>query len=96
MEGTDTYVFIIGVVPKVTNFEVNSFQLKDLWYYSGILATLGTSLLLTTCCVFQTSHAVIKPLRVLNTRMKEILQDDNYNEVSMNSEDSKCREIRDL
>ena len=28
--------------------------------------------------------------------MNEILQDDNYNEVSMNNDDSKCREIRDL
>ena len=28
--------------------------------------------------------------------MNEILQEDNYNEVSMNSEDSKCREIKEL
>ena len=57
---------------------------------------LTLSLLITTCCVFQLSHSVIKPLRVFNTRMNEILQEDNYNDVSMNSEDSKCREIKDL
>ena len=96
VSGTDSYVFIIGVVPKVTNFEVKSFQLTDLWLYCALILSLCVSLLLTTCCVFQMAHAVIKPLRVFNTRMNEILQEDNYNDVNMNAEDSKCREIKDL
>ena len=52
MPGVDSYVFIIGVVPQVPNFEVKSFQLGDLWYYGAIVFGLGISLLLTTCCVF--------------------------------------------
>lgn len=79
VEGEDSYAFLIGVVPTVESFNVKFFQSKDLWYYVIIVTTLIASLFLTTCCVFQTSHAIIKPLRVLNTRMNEILEEDNYN-----------------
>ena len=71
-------------------------QLSDLKYYSAIVACLIVSLFLSTYCVFQTSHAVIKPLRVLNMRMTEILQEDNYNEVQLDSSSGQCREIKDL
>ena len=60
-------------------------MLEDLKYYGAIFVTLIVSLLLSTYCVFQTSHTVIKPLRILNMRMNEILQEDNYDAVSLDS-----------
>ena len=51
------------------------------------------ALLISTYCVFQTSHTVIKPLRVLNKRMTEILQSDNVDDVNLDSSQGKCKEI---
>ena len=65
-------------------------------YYSAIAACLIFSLLLSTYCVNQTSSAVIKPLRILNMRMNEILQEDNYNEVQLDCSSGQCKEIKDL
>lgn len=76
-----TVAFYIGVVPKEQKINVNVFELSDLKYYGSVAAVLIVSLILSTYCVFQTSHAVIKPLRILNMRMNEILQANNYNEV---------------
>ena len=64
-------------------------------YYGSILVTLILSLLLSTYCIFQTSNAVLKPLRVLNMRMNEILQDDNFDEVSL-GQGGGCEEIAKL
>ena len=72
------------------------FTLEDLKFYAIIVATLVLSLLLSTYCVFQTSHAVIKPLRILNQRMNEILKANNYNELGLDSSSGKCQEIREL
>ena len=91
-----TYCFYVGVVPTQTEVDVSPFELSDLKYYAAILVTLVLSLILSTYCVFQTSHAVIKPLRVLNMRMNEILQEENYNEVSLDTSSGKCKEIKNL
>ena len=61
-----TISFYIGVVPLTQKVSVDVFTLEDLKFYAMIVATLILSLLLSTYCVFQTSHAVIKPLRILN------------------------------
>ena len=53
------------------------------------------SLLLAVFCVYKTSDAVIKPLRVLNKRMSEMLQEENYNEVNFDMS-SSCQEIGKL
>lgn len=76
-----TVSYYIGVVPQEQKINVEVFQPSDLINYAIIVATLVLSLILSTYCVFQTSHAVIKPLRILNTRMNEILQANNYNDV---------------
>ena len=47
--------------------------MSDIKYYAAIFVGLILSLFLSTYCVFQTSHTVIKPLRILNMRMNEIL-----------------------
>ena len=91
-----SYSFYVGVVPVPTVVPVKSFEWSDFKYYAAILCTLVLSLLLSTYCVFQTSHAVIKPLRILNMRMNEILQADNYNEVHLDSSSGKCKEIKGL
>ena len=78
-EDTREYKFYIAVVPQEIPIDVKNFEVSDLRYYAAIFVTLVISLLLSTYCVFQTSHAVIKPLRILNMRMNEILQDDSYN-----------------
>ena len=72
------------------------FQWNDMKYYGSVAAVLVASLLLSTYCVFHTSHAVIKPLRILNMRMNEILQANNYNEVHLDSSSGKCKEIKEL
>ena len=56
------------------------------------------SFLLSIYCVFQTSHTVVRPLRVLNARMNEILQSNNLNDAltpNQNDEET-CREIKEL
>ena len=58
--------------------------------------TLVVSLGLTAVCVFQTSHSVIKPLRQLNSRMREILESDTLNQVSLGNERDTCKEINQL
>ena len=80
-----TFCFYLGLVPKDESVDVKVFMLEDLKYYGAIFVTLIVSLLLSTYCVFQTSHTVIKPLRILNMRMNEILQEDNYDAVSLDS-----------
>ena len=72
-------------MPRDESVDVKVFMLEDLKYYGAIFVTLIVSLLLSTYCVFQTSHTVIKPLRILNMRMNEILQEDNYDAVSLDS-----------
>ena len=83
-------------MPKDSIIEVKVFEWSDIKYYSAILLTLIISLLLSTYCVFQTSHAVIKPLRVLNMRMNEILQDDNYDQSALEGQSGGCEEIAKL
>ena len=61
-----------------------------------IVVTLIASLSLTAVCVFQTSHSVIKPLRQLNSRMREILESDNLSEVTLGAERDTCKEINQL
>ena len=45
----------------------------------GVLVIL--SLFLSIYFVFQTSHAVIRPLRNLNSRMNEVIEQENTNEI---------------
>ena len=91
-----TYSFYVAVVPEETTIQVEVFEMSDLKYYGAIFLVLILSLLLSTYCVFQTSHAVIKPLRILNTRMNEIMQEGNYNEVNLDDSSGKCKEINSL
>ena len=91
-----TYVFYTGVVLAKFSITVSVFEVNDLIYYSLIAAALVLSLLLSTYCVFQTSHQVIRPLRILNTRMNEILQEDNYDSLDLDGLGGKCKEISDL
>lgn len=83
-------------MPKPIDIDIGLFDISDLKYYSAMLVALVLSLLLSAYCVFQTSHAVIKPLRILNMRMNEILQEENYNEVSLDSSGGTCKEIKNL
>ena len=83
----------IGVVPIIEQVHVEAFEIEDWWRYILILVTLIVSLGLTAICVFQTSHSVIKPLRQLNSRMREILESDTLNEVSLGNEQDTCKEI---
>ena len=39
---------------------------------------------------------MIRPLRILNTRMNEILQEDNYDSLDLDGLGGKCKEISDL
>jgi hypothetical protein len=82
-------------VPKEVKVEVNVFS-DFLGYYIVIGVTLALSLLFSTYCIFKTSHTVIKPLRVLNERMNEILADNNHNEIEMDSGSGHCKEITNL
>lgn len=72
------------------------FEPKDLIFYGTIFVCLVIALLASTVCVFQTSHAVIKPLRVLNMRMTEILQGDSYDQINLEGSSAGCKEIGDL
>lgn len=71
----NTYAFMMGAVPKETIIEVALYQSSDLTLYLACGLALFLSLLLSTYCVHKTSFAVIFPLRKLNMRMTEILQD---------------------
>ena len=64
----------IGLVPADVNMNVVTLEKGDWKTYLLIACTLVFSLILTGLCIFQISHSVIKPLRVLNSRMREILE----------------------
>lgn len=96
LHNSRTYQFYLGVVLESFTIEVNMFEVSQLVTFSIIIITLILSLCLSTYCVFQTSHHVIKPLRILNTRMMEILQQDNYDSVNLDSKVGTCKEISDL
>ena len=83
--GERTNSLFLGVVPSNTKVQVDVFKLSDLKFYAAIVITLALTLFLATICLYQTAHAIIKPLRVLNTRMNEILKADNYNEVDFDT-----------
>lgn len=91
------YTFLMGAVPKKTTIEVTMFQWGDLKFYGPCFAAVVFSMLLSTCCVLETSNAVINPLRQLNMRMTEILQDESLEVVSLdNHSTDRCREIKSL
>lgn len=91
-----TNTLFLGVVPSNTKVQVDVFKPSDLKFYALIVVSLALSLLLATIFLYQTVHAIIKPLRVLNTRMNEILKADNYNECDFNTGLSQCKEIKNL
>ena len=80
-----TNTLLIGVVPSNIKVQVDVFKPSDLKFYAAIVVTLAVSLLLATIFLYQTAHAIIKPLRVLNTRMNEILKAENYNGVDFDT-----------
>ena len=79
----NTYAFMMGAVPEETIIEVALYQSSDLKLYLACGLALFLSLLLSTYCVHKTSFAVIFPLRKLNMRMTEILQDEHLDAVSL-------------
>ena len=73
---------IVGIEP-VINGKCFEFDLKfwneDDWkkyFWRYLLAgtTVVIAYVATALCIFTTSHSVIKPLRQLNSRMREILE----------------------
>ena len=87
----------IGLVPKDYTIEIQVMDQQDWKTYVMIICTLIASLSLTAVCIFQTSHTVIKPLRRLNTRMREILESENLGEVRLREGDKNtCEEITQL
>ena len=92
----NTYAFMMGAVPEETIIEVALYQSSDLKLYLACGLALFLSLLLSTYCVHKTSFAVIFPLRKLNMRMTEILQDEHLDAVSLDNESGQCKEISNL
>ena len=76
--------------------DLKAFEWSDMKFYGSVFVILVVSLMLSTYCIFQTSHAVIKPLRVLNQRMNEILQAENFDEVQLDGHEGQCQEISAL
>ena len=69
----------MGVVPSERLVPVKAFSSNAWKQFFGILVALVLAHIFSHYCIFQTSHTIIKPLRVLNMRMNEILSEENYN-----------------
>ena len=78
------------------NIDVVTLEKDDWKTYVLIVCTLVFVLILTGLCIFQIAHSVIKPLRVLNSRMREILESKNLSEVTLVDENDTCMEINSL
>ena len=91
-----TYAFMMGAVPKSPKINVKMFKWSDLKTYSACLIALILSMMISAYCVHRTSSAVMFPLRQLNMRMTEILQDEKLDSATLDSQSEKCKEIRNL
>ena len=93
--------FNLGFDLTVRSIKIGKLaELKDLWIYSGYFVLITFSISLSVYFVFQTSHAVIRPLRTLNLRMIEVIEQENINEGDFGGQDddteTSCKEILNL
>ena len=63
-----------------------------------LIATGTCFVIISACvwaCIFKASHELIKPLRHLNDRMLEILDEENEGDADIKTEES-CLEIKEV
>jgi nitrate/nitrite-specific signal transduction histidine kinase len=86
----------LGLVPNKKSINIESFASEDIkWFVVGGLVLLG-SIFLTTFCIFKISHKVIRPLRQLNSKMREILDSKELRDLSNDTKSDQCKEINEL
>jgi nitrate/nitrite-specific signal transduction histidine kinase len=73
----------LGVVrsQKDATFEIltlSDFLKRQVW----LIVILVLSIIMSAFCIFQTSHILIRPLRQLNSKMREILESKAQREIS--------------
>ena len=76
--------------------QIALFEVSDLKFYSVVFVILVCSLLISNCCLRQTSSIIINPLHRLNARMNDVLKAENFNDVHFNAGHSSCHEIQNL
>ena len=59
---------------------------KHVFYYIAGAAML-IMIVLSIYCVFQASHSVIRPLRKLNSRMREIIDQGKFQQIDIINQD---------
>lgn len=92
----DLHIFSILLV--LEDKEIN-LELSDAVLVSIVIAgiTLIFFSLIVFVVIFKTSHALIRPLRILNTKMREVMMDDEHGESSeLKADNDSSQEIRDL
>ena len=73
----------LGVVrsQKDSTLEIltlSDFLKRQVW----LIVILVLSIIMAAFCIFQTSHILIRPLRQLNSKMREILESKAQREIS--------------
>jgi hypothetical protein len=77
------YVMYLAVVrsqpeSQLKIFTIDGFFKSQFW----LIIVLVASIVMAAFCIFQTSHIVIRPLRQLNSKMREILESKASREIS--------------
>lgn len=90
------HIFSIALV-----LEMKKIDLKFGNQVYLIMTVSGLSLIVFSCfifvVIFKTSHALIRPLRKLNTKMREVMMDDEQGEPSeLKPDQDSSQEISDL
>jgi len=67
---------MLGVTLKFTPFSIPIFNKKDYVWYSLSLVLLALVLVMAFYCIHKSSHSSIRPIDVLNERMRDILDAD--------------------
>ena len=76
-EPLKTQSFYLGMNLVQPDITMDFFRADDIKQYGTAVGVLLVFIIFSICCVFQVSHTVIRPLRVLNSRMMEIIESDN-------------------
>ena len=63
---------------KLEILKLSDFLKRQVW----LIVILVLSIIMSAFCIFQTSHILIRPLRQLNSKMREILESKAQREIS--------------
>lgn len=89
------YIGLIGNYEQ-TPAKVFNLDTKHITIYISLGLTIIASVVLTTFCIFQISHSVIRPLRQLNSKMRESIESKSQRDISADQKSDQCAEINEL